>query len=653
MCDPASPIEEHLPLSPAGIHALLELAPDGIFVADIEGRFTYANAAGCALLGHRRDEIVGRTIFDFISTDDADRLVRSKAEMLSGRSDTDEWMMRRKDGTWLPVEVNANILPDGQWQGFMRDISSRKAQQAERDAMFGQMERDRRWLRAVMDQMPLGTMLFELGGKMIFNERAEQLLGMKLSPTSGSEQYASRIFYPDGRPVPQAEFPSARVLRDGETVIAAEYTLRQQDGTDIPVLCSAGPIVDSDGRLMGGVGVFQDVSERLGLERAVRENERLLQAVFDLLPVGVWIADAEGRIVLGNPAGNRIWEGVRHVGPDQFAEYQGWWVDTGLPIAADEWGIARAVGRGETARSELIRIKCFDGSFKTIINWAAPIRGESGEITGAVAVNEDVTVLYRTQEQLRAAVRDREQILAVVAHDLRNPLSGIMLRAALAQQKARTLPGAEQLGTNAASIGEIARAMSGLVDDLLAISAARSGRTMLNFLPVAPAVVVAKAVEAAQPLLAQAGLQLVVEPLGELPLIHIDLSRILRVFANLFDNALKFTEPAGRIVLRAEAAQGAVKFSMANSGPALGAEEMERLFQPFWQAGQEDRRGVGLGLSICRSIVEAHGGSIWPEPAAGMRLKVCFLLPCVKPAVAGVMAGDPAQPLGLGGAGAA
>jgi PAS domain S-box-containing protein len=635
MRDPAVPIEEQLPSSPAGIHALLELAPDGIFVADIEGRYTYVNAAGCTMLGYRRDEIIGRTIFDFISSDDADRLIRSKAEMLNGRSDADEWLLRRKDGTWLPVEVNANILPDGQWQGFVRDISSRKAQQAERDAMFGQMERDRRWLRAVMDQMPLGTMLFEVGGKIIFNERAEQLLGMKLSPTSGSKQYASRIFYPDGRPVPQAEFPSARVLRDGETVIAAEYTIRQQDGTDIHVLGSAGPIVDGDGRLMGGVGVFQDVSERLGLERAVRENERLLKAVFALLPVGVWIADSAGRLVSNNPAGKKMWHGIRYVPIEQYGDYKGWWLDSGKPIAAEEWAMARAIRKGEVSTGELVRIQCFDGSFKTMINSAAPLRDEDGNIAGAIGVNEDITALQHTQEQLRAAVRDRERILAVVAHDLRNPLSRIMLRASLAEQKARTLPGAEELCANAASIGEITRAMSGLVDDLLAISATRSGRIMLNFLPVPPPVVVAKAAEAAQPLLAHAGLQLVVEPLGELPLIHIDLNRILRVFENLFDNALKFTERAGRVVVRAEPAQGAVEFSVANSGPALRTEEMERVFQPFWQAGREDRRGAGLGLSICRSIIEAHGGSIWTEPAEGMRVKICFLLPCVKPAAAG------------------
>jgi PAS domain S-box-containing protein len=783
MGDAAVPIEA-VPLNPAAIPALLELAPDGIFVADFEGKLTYVNAAGCAMVGYRCDELIGRKIVEFVPPDEVERLTRSKAAMVEGRSDAAEWLLRRKDGSWLPVEVNANIVADGQWQGFARDISSRKAQQAEREALFEQMDRDRRWLRAVMNQMPLGAILFEVDGKITFNERAEQLLGMKLSPGGGTEQYAGRFFYPDGRPVPHEEFPSTRVLSGGEALTAAEYVIRRPDGTEIPIFGSAAPIVDSDGRLLGGVGVFQDVSERVGLERAVRENEHLLKAVFDLLPVGVWIADRSGRIarnnpaaqnvwhgaryvpveefgaykgwwldsgkpiaadewalaraltkgetsigelvriecfdgttktiinsaaplrddkgdiagaivvneditalheaqeklrasesllrtvfqllpvglwiadrggkiVLGNAAGKRIWEGVRHVGPYQYSEYQGWWVDTGLPIAEDEWGIARAVGRGETSRSDLIRIKCFDGSLKTIINWAAPIRGEAGEITGAVAVNEDVTALHQTQEQLRAAVRDREHILAVVAHDLRNPLSGIMLRAAYAEQKARMIPGAEELCSSAASIGETTRAMAGLVEDLLAISAARSGRSMLDFLPVPPGEVLAKAAEAAQPLLARAGLQLVVEPVpGELPLIHIDLNRILRVFTNLLDNVVKFTESKGRVVMRVELAEGAVKFSVANSGPALRAEEMGRLFQPFWQAGREDRRGTGLGLSICRSIIEAHDGRIWAEPAAGMRVKVCFMLPCIKLAAAGVCPAKAAGlPLGLEGAG--
>lgn len=634
------PSEEALPLSQASTRALLELAPDAIFVADIEGRYTYVNTAGLRMLRCERHEIVGRTIFDFIRSEDADRLLRSKAAMLTGQADAGEWVLRRPDGSSLTVEVNANILADGQWLGFARDITSRKAQQAEREALFERSERDRRWLRAVMDKMPLGAMLFDAEGKFFFNKCAEQLLGMKLSETVGPEQYVGRVFYPDGRPVPLAEFPSTRLVR-GETVLAAEYTIRRPDGTEVTVLGSGGPIADSEGCVLGAIGVFQDISERMGLERAIRENERLLKAVFDLLPVGVWIADRSGRITRNNPAGENVWRGARYVPVAQFGEYKGWWVDSGKSIAGEEWALARALTHGETSFGELVRIQCFDGSSKIIINSAAPLRDEDGGIAGAIVVNEDVTALHQTQEQLRAAVRDREHILAVVAHDLRNPLNAIMLRTAWVEQKARQIPAAKDLGSGAAAIGEIVRAMSGLVDDLLAISIAGAGRSMLSFMPVRPADLIAKVAQSAQPLLADAGLQFMAEPMGELPSVHIDVNRILRVFANLIDNAIKFTERGGRILVRAHSEHGVVQFSVANSGPPLRPEQMDRLFQPFWQAGQEDRRGAGLGLSICRSIVEAHGGGIWAERADGMRVKICFVLPCVRPAPASDAPADP------------
>jgi signal transduction histidine kinase len=289
------------------------------------------------------------------------------------------------------------------------------------------------------------------------------------------------------------------------------------------------------------------------------------------------------------------------------------------------------VRSGQTSRSELIRIQCFDGTFKTVLNWAAPIRGKTGEIAGAVAVNQDVTSLVRTQDQLRIAVRDREHILAVVAHDLRNPLNAISMRAALLQKKAAKLPQGEACAEDASAIVEATRRMAGLVDDLLAISVVRSGGSMLKLEPVPAADLLTLAAQQAAPLATEAGLLLEVQHESELPTIHVDRDRMMRVFGNLLDNAFKFTARGGRVVLRAEPAPGAVLFSVANSGQPVVAADLERVFQPFWQAGHEDRRGAGLGLSICRSIIEAHGGTVWTEAAAGMRLKILFLLPRGRP----------------------
>ena len=181
--------------------------------------------------------------------------------------------------------------------------------------------------------------------------------------------------------------------------------------------------------------------------------------------------------------------------------------------------------------------------------------------------------------------------------------------------------------------------MTGMVDDLLAVSTARDGRTVLRLAPVQASILLEKAANAARPLFARAGISMKLQVDGDLPAIHVDGDRILRVFANLLDNALKFTAPPGQVVLGAQAQSAGVRYCIANTGSPLPVGEMESMFRPFWQADRGDLRGQGLGLSICRSIVEAHGGTIWAEPAAGHRVRICFFLPTASAMALAVHAG--------------
>ena len=610
--------------SAAQLRALIDQASDGIFVADAEGRYTFVNEAGCRLLGCSRAEIIGTTIVDLIPSEDVERLVDSKAQMLRGHTHIDEWRLRHKDGSWIPVEVSAKILPDGQWEGIVRDISERLAQRARLQAVLRELEDERRWLQTVINELPMGVALSRLDGHATYNRHFEALFGMKLSPTGGNAQYADRVFFANGTPVPSDALMSTRVWRDEGTIVGEEYIIERADGTRSHVLGSGAPVRDASGRMIGAVGVLQDVSEHMRAEQAIREERHLLKEIFDILPVGVWIADRDGRITLSNRAGDEIWRGKS---PEQFGEYKAWLVDTGKPLSADDWGIARAVRHGETSRGRLIRIQCFDGSFKTIINWATPIRSDSGEVAGAVAVNEDVTSLQDTQEQLRAAVREREHILAVVAHDLRNPLTAITLTAKAIQTELSKVPSSEPMWPMIGALLEVARRMSGLVDDLLAISVAERNGSMLTLASTSAAALLERAAEGARHLFTGPSLTVGFAVADGLPTLNVDADRIVRVLVNLLDNALKFTAHGGHILLGADAVAGGVRFSVSNSGEGLPTDQLSAMFRPFWQAAIDDRQGAGLGLAICQAIVEAHGGTIWAEPSQGQRARVCFVLP--------------------------
>jgi signal transduction histidine kinase len=136
----------------------------------------------------------------------------------------------------------------------------------------------------------------------------------------------------------------------------------------------------------------------------VKEDEALLRTVLERLPVGVWIVDRQGKLIHANPAAQTIWTGVKYVGIDQYGEYKGWWADTGMRIKPEEWAAARAVMKGESSFEEEVEIECFDGTHKTILSSAVPIRNDQDEITGAVIVNQDITERNEIQRRIGATV---------------------------------------------------------------------------------------------------------------------------------------------------------------------------------------------------------------------------------------------------------
>jgi len=198
-----------------------------------------------------------------------------------------------------------------------------------------------------------------------------------------------------------------------------EFTIRRMDGSEFPGVVRGRTSLYHNRPVR--VTVFRDLTERRHIEAALRDREQLLRLVLDSLPVGVWVTDKQGKIVSGNPEGLRIWAGSRYVGTDQYGEYKGWWADTGKPIAADEWALARAIRHGETSLNEVIDIECFDGARKTILNSAVPIRADGNEIAGAIVVNQDITERKRAEETLRASearLKEAQRLAHIGSWDL-------------------------------------------------------------------------------------------------------------------------------------------------------------------------------------------------------------------------------------------
>jgi signal transduction histidine kinase len=238
---------------------------------------------------------------------------------------------------------------------------------------------------------------------------------------------------------------------------------------------------------------------------------------------------------------------------------------------------------------------------------------------GALAI--DNARLYTESQQ---AVRAREEVLAIVSHDLRNPLNAIMLAGSMVStSRSLAEDDREQIGVIALS----ARRMQRLIEDLLDVTRIEGGKR----LPIEPAVIeVEPLVNEAHDLFkaqaADSNIALHCEVAPGTPPVSADRHRVLQVLSNLIGNAMKFTPPGGDIRIAARRRLGEVLFEVGDNGPGIPRENLRDVFHPYWQGKRAERMGAGLGLPIAKGVVEAHGGQIWVESEPGHGTRFYFTL---------------------------
>ena len=232
--------------------------------------------------------------------------------------------------------------------------------------------------------------------------------------------------------------------------------------------------------------------------------------------------------------------------------------------------------------------------------------------------------LAEARDVAEEASRARAEMLAIVAHDLRNPLNVVMMATELFRE---IDPSAEKRDQLLGAVRRATRRMNRLIEDLLEVVRQESGQMTLDVHDVPVASLTAQTVEMFQSTAVEKGVSLRVhEPPPDLA-VKVDSERVMQVLSNLVGNALKFVPRGGSVAINCEDRGTEALFSVIDSGPGIAPDDLDRLFEKFWQRRRTDRRGVGLGLTIARGIVDAHGGRIWAESQLGIGSTFYFTLP--------------------------
>lgn len=352
-----------------------------------------------------------------------------------------------------------------------------------------------------------------------------------------------------------------------------------------------------------------------------------LDSLFDSAAVGLLLVDRELRITRANwvvaeasglPIADHIGRRILEVQP-------------GMPESFVR-GLQRVLDTGEAMPLVEVALR-LPGTSKATRHWlvsATPIRGVDGAIEGLACVRVDITDLRRAESEARQAVSDREDMMAIVSHDLRSPLTAILLNAGYIRRKAPAV--ARQVD----SIERAGLQMQQLIADILDVNRARQGHLTLQVAPAAVGDVVTEAVDTLRPQAAIKGLQLAEEVPPGIGTVMADRRRLLQVLSNLIGNAIKFTPERGTVTVTATVAGAELVLTVSDTGPGIPLDQQAHVFDRFWQSRRAERQGAGsgLGLAIAKGIVEAHHGRIAVRSVPGEGATFTVTLPVHGPPVA-------------------
>ena len=387
--------EEALRENEEKYRTLFENAGEAIFVAQ-DAKLVFVNPTTVTITGYSGEELASSPFTDFIHVDDRDMVRDRYVKRLKGENIPPRYSFRvlHKKGGFRWVELDAVII---NWKGrpaslnFVSDITERKrAEEKEKETHA--------LLRIAGEKAKLGGWSANLEENLVI--WSDEVAAIHEMPAGYSPSVEKGIsFYP-----PEWQERITKVFTDcAQKGIPydEEMEIITAGGKRVWVRTIGEALKNDAGKILKVQGAFQDITDRKRAEEALRERESFLQKIFDIIPVGLWFVDKNGKLLRGNPAGVKIWGAEPKVNPSEYGVFKARRLPSGEEIAPGDWALAHTIREGVTVVDEMLEIDAFDGKKKVILNYTSPVLDDRGALQGAIVVNLDITERKEAEDKIK------------------------------------------------------------------------------------------------------------------------------------------------------------------------------------------------------------------------------------------------------------
>jgi len=600
--------------SAADAQAFFEAASVGTAQTDLRGRFLRVNARLSEITGYSHAELLGMTFHDVTHPDDREATREAAAAFFAGHARDYRLEKRylRKDGRVVWVDVNAAPVRDATGRllytvAVIQDITARHRYQED-------LESSEHRFRSLVSATAQVVWRADADGFVVEDSPTWRAYTGQTFEELKGRGWMDAV-HPDDRERVRADVLAAL---EGRERLESEYRLRRADGSWAWTIARGTPVLDAGGTVREWVGTNTDITDRKRADEALRTSEARLRAALEVGGIGIWELDLERGLGYWSPTAFAVtgidrdvtapdkpsWRALVH--PDDIAGVEGEWKRA--RAARDEYRYAHrivrpdGVGRWVDARGRFF----YDDDGRPVRMLGAFVDVTDRKL--AEAEREDLLgVAERARAEAEAGSRAKDEFLAMLGHELRNPLAAVRNAVVTAQLDGARRERSLEIARRQAD--QLAR----LLDDLLDVARITQGRIVLRREPTYIAGIVARALETTRAIVEERGHTLDVRLLADDVRVDADPARIEQVIVNLITNAAKYTEPGGRIALEMRRDGTDAVLAVRDTGIGIAPDMLPHVFDLFAQAERGlDRAqgGLGIGLTIVKRVTELHGGRV-------------------------------------------